>query len=128
MRLFLITVFGILGVWSRYYTGLGVSKVVSHPFPAGTFIINISGAFIIGVIYVLGIEKSVLSEDLRVGIMVGFLGGYTTFSSYALESARLFEQGDIWNAAAYLLLSPALGLLAAFGGLLFARTVIGGNL
>ena len=127
MRVFLIGLFGILGVYSRYYAGLGVGKLVSHPFPAGTFLINIVGAFVIGSIYVLGIEKAVLSEDLRIGIMVGFLGGFTTFSSYALETARLIEEGNTWNAIAYLGLSPILGLAAAFAGLFLARTFVGGT-
>jgi len=127
MRLFYIILFGVLGVLARYYTGLGITRNVSTPFPLGTFLINIVGAFVIGLIYVLGVEKAAISEDLRIGIMVGFLGGFTTFSSYALEAARLLEQGEISTSMLYLLLSPGLGLLAAFGGLFFARTFIGGT-
>ena len=94
MRLFYIIIFGTLGVLARYYLGLTVTRAVSTPFPLGTFLINMSGAFLIGVIYVIGVERAGISEDLRIGIMVGFLGGFTTFSAYALEAARLLEQSQ----------------------------------
>lgn len=121
MRLLYIICFGILGVLARYFVGLSVAKNIPTAFPLGTFLINISGSFFIGLVYVLGVEKGLISQDLRLGIMVGFLGGFTTFSSYSLEATRLIEQGELSISLAYLLLSPALGLAAAFGGIALAR-------
>lgn len=126
MRALYIMIFGVLGVLSRYYAGTFVAKVLSPTFPYGTFMINITGAFLIGMVQVLGIERNSIPPDLRVGIMVGFLGGYTTFSSYSLESFRLIEQAEFLKAAAYFILSPALGLLAVTGGVFFARIWFGG--
>lgn len=125
MRLLLVMIFGVLGVLSRYFGGLLVSRWLPPPFPYGTFLINLTGAFLIGVIQVLGVERADLSPDLRVGIMVGFLGGYTTFSSYCLESIRLIEEGQLARAAVYFVASPALGLLAVTGGIFLTRALLG---
>jgi fluoride exporter len=121
MRFLYIGLFGLCGVFARYYVGLLASHYFPSSFPLGTFLINIVGAFLIGVVYVLGIEHAVVSPDLRVGVMVGFLGGFTTFSSYCLEAARLFEEAAAWRGGAYIALSPFLGLTATFAGLFLTR-------
>jgi len=126
MRTVYIALFGLLGVLSRYYVGLGVNKVLPHPFPYGTFLINISGAFIIGIVHVLGAERALISPDLRIGIMVGFLGGFTTFSSYCLETARLTESTEHFYALVYFIAGPILGYLAAFGGMILTRFILEG--
>lgn len=89
--------------------------------PFDTFLINIFGAFAIGIIYVLGVEKSHISQDLRIGIMVGFLGGFTTFSSYCLDGVKLLENLKYFQAIIYLCLSPILGVLATFLGIMLTR-------
>lgn len=127
MKVIYIAIFGLLGVFSRYYVGLGISKILPPPFPYGTFLINLSGAFVIGVIYVLGIERASLVPEVRIGIMVGFLGGFTTFSSYCLEAVRLMEEAEYFKAALYWLGSPVLGYFAALGGMLLTRAVTGGG-
>lgn len=125
MRILLIIAFGALGVLARYFGGIFVSRLLPPPFPFGTFLINLTGAFLIGVIQVMGVERAVLSPDLRVGIMVGFLGGYTTFSSYCLESIRLIEEAQFARASVYFLASPALGLLAVAAGIYLTRAILG---
>jgi len=104
------------------------SKYLPSPFPYGTFFINLLGAFAIGIIYVLGVERSAISADLRTGIMVGFLGGFTTFSSYCLEGVRLAEETALMNAALYMVASPFLGFIATLSGMLLTRKVLGGFL
>ncbi|MBI2604538.1 MAG: CrcB family protein [Deltaproteobacteria bacterium] len=121
MRVFYIGIFGLLGVFSRYFMGLAVGRALAPPFPYATFAINIAGAFLIGVVYVLGIERNGIPLDVRIGIMVGFLGGFTTFSSYCLEFARLIEEGEYWYAALYFGFSNVAGVLATFAGLVVAR-------
>ena len=125
MRILYIAFFGVLGVFSRYYLGAAISKHLLPPFPYGTFIINMLGAFLIGVVYVLGAERASLSPDLRIGLMVGFLGGFTTFSSYCLEAVRLVEEADYFYAAVYLGVSPILGFMAAFLGMILVRRLTG---
>ena len=86
MKILLIAVFGLLGVFSRYWGALFVARYLpTQHFPLGTFIINIIGSFLIGVVYSLGVEKGVLSVDVRVGLLVGLLGGFTTFHHMHLK-------------------------------------------
>jgi len=122
MKLFWIALFGLVGVLSRYYLGLWVSR--ANPlasFPYGTFLINLSGSFIIGIIYALGVERMLLPEDLRVGLMVGLMGGYTTFSSFSLEVVRLAETGKYACAGLYMVGSPVLGAVLALCGIFLVR-------
>ncbi len=126
MKYVYIALFGLAGVFSRYFAGAWVSRHWVSSFPWGTFLINISGSFVIGVVFVLGSERAFLTPDVRTGLLVGLLGGYTTFSSYCLDSSRLLENGEWHRAASYFLLSPLLGLAAAFAGLALTRTLLRG--
>jgi len=121
MELFYLIMFGILGVIFRYYQGLFLSFHFGNIFPIGTFCINLTGAFCIGIISVIATERAQISKELRIGIMVGFLGGYTTFSAYCLETVHLVEGGDYFRAVLYFVISPTLGFLLTLGGILFAR-------
>ena len=124
MRILFIIVFGILGVLSRYFFGGLVERLAPSPFPVGTLMINVAGSFAIGVVYVLGVERAILARDLWAGIMVGFLGGFTTFSSYSLDVFRLLEARAFLSAIAYFSLSPLFGLGAAFAGVFLARQLV----
>ena len=121
MELFYLIIFGILGVLSRYYQWLFLSSHFGSVFPVGTFCINLLGAFLIGIISVIATERALISKELRIGIMVGFLGGYTTFSAYCLEAVHLVEGKYYLCALLYFILSPMLGFLLTFGGILLAR-------
>ena len=121
MRMIYLAAFGVLGVFCRYGVGLLVTRLAPGPFPAATLLINLAGSFLIGVVYVLGMERSTLSEPLRLALAVGFLGGFTTFSAYALEITRLLENGRPGLAALYLAASTVGGVAAASLGLLVAR-------
>ncbi|KAB8033426.1 fluoride efflux transporter CrcB [Fluviispira multicolorata] len=123
MSLFYIGFFGILGVFCRYFLGLFMHKIFISPFPYSTFFINIIGSFVIGIIYVLGVEKLQISHELRLGLMVGFLGGFTTFSSYCLEAIKLMEESKYFYALSYLFLSPFVGIILTFLGIFLARKI-----
>ncbi len=123
VKLFYIGIFGLIGVYLRYFAVLSVSKMYPGAFPWGTFLINTGGAFLIGIIYVLGFEKANISENLRVGLMAGLLGGFTTFSSYSLEAVILVEQTKYFLSAIYLIASSILGVVAAFAGMALARNL-----
>src|SRR5262245_53063600 len=118
MRVLSIALFGIVGVLARYYLGEFVTRGLAIESPAATFTINLAGAFAIGAVAALG---GALPTDLKMGVMVGLLGGFTTFSSYCLETLQLLETGRQALAAAYFLGSPLLGLACAAAGLWLAR-------
>src|SRR5262245_29569036 len=125
MTLFYIGFFGLLGVLARYGTAIVTARFLPSTFPWGTFIINMVGALAIGIVYECSIERSQLSPELRMGIMVGFLGGFTTFSAYALESIRLLQTKHYWHFALYGGLSPVLGMVLAAVGILATRKILG---
>lgn len=120
MHLFWIGVFGLAGVFSRY--GLDqVSLRYPSPIPIGTLGINIAGSFLAGLLFSFGVEREGIPAELRTGIFVGFLGGFTTFSAYSLQTAKLLEAKDYWNGFLYWGISPVLGLLACLAGLYLGR-------
>jgi fluoride exporter len=123
MKFILLGAFGILGVFCRYFVGLVSLRIFPVELPYGTFIINIAGCLLIGVVYALGVERAAIPHDLRLALMVGFLGGFTTFSSYGLETLLLIRDDKVAAAMAYLFLSPVLGLAACWGGFELASLV-----
>lgn len=118
-----IAIFGVLGCWARYAMTQLIQGLWGNDFPYATLFINVSGAFAMGFLFVETLERLTLSPALRTGILTGFLGGYTTFSTYAMETFTLSETGMAMNALVYALLSNGLGLLAAFAGAFIARNL-----
>ena len=113
--------FGALGVLTRYELQVFVSQRWPEHAHMATFVANVAGSFAMGAVYVLSLEKAQISDEMRLAIMVGFLGGMTTFSSYALESIRLLESGNVVRTFLYVALSPALSIAFCFLGLVTAR-------
>ncbi len=124
MKLFYLGAFGLVGIFSRYFLGQMVEKHFHSPFPSGTLFINVLGSFLIGVAYVLGTEKAVLSPDVQVGIAVGLLGGFTTFSAFSLETMRLMGESRFTLAALYFCLSPVAGVISALAGAHLTRQLL----
>ncbi|MGH6672010.1 MAG: fluoride efflux transporter CrcB [Xanthobacteraceae bacterium] len=120
---FAIAVGGVLGCWARYgMTGL-VQSIWGRDFPYATLSINVLGSFLMGFLFIETLERLSSSPELRTGILTGFLGGFTTFSTFSMESILLIEQGESAKAALYVLSSVLVGLLAAFGGAYIARNL-----
>jgi len=94
-----------------------VSKYVTITFPMGTFLVNISGCFLIGLLYGIATRYTWLNLEWRLFLITGICGGYTTFSSFSWESISLVRQGDYVYFFAYALGSLILGLLATVGGM-----------
>ena len=109
-----------LGANARYWVGGWAAERFGTVFPYGTFIINITGSFAIGLLAAFFAERA-FSPNWRLFLMVGFLGGYTTFSSYSYEAMRLIEDGAYLLAALYLFGSPAVGLAGCFVGAAIGR-------
>lgn len=118
---FFLIGFGTLGVLGRFYLDRLISTQWNSSFPIATFIINVFGSFLLGVFFVFGSEKASISPEFLTGLTVGLLGGFTTFSAYSLQTVLLLEQKNLQTAIFYFFLSPALGVLAAWLGLMATR-------
>lgn len=92
-RLLLVCVAGALGTGTRYLLGLWAAERLGTAFPYGTLIVNIVGCFAIAVVAQLAIESSSLSDTARLTLTTGFMGGLTTYSSFAYETTKLFRDG-----------------------------------
>ena len=121
MRLLLIAVFGAIGTLARY--GLqGVVQIrVGSTFPYGTLLVNLTGCFLLGLIGQITLNRMIVPPEWRVAIAVGFFGGYTTFSSFSWETAKMLEAGEWLRASAYVAASVVLGLLLSATGIRLAN-------
>ena len=115
---------GALGAVSRYWLHSAVQRFNDSGYPLGTFAVNVLGSFLIGIFFVLLAEKAQIAEQWRPVIVVGFLGGLTTFSTFSLDALLLFEQGHYNTALFYIISSVALCLIAAFAGMQITRVML----
>lgn len=127
MKIFLIGLGGFIGALARFYTSKWVNLLIGHRIPFGTMTVNVLGSFIMGLVVTLSVEKMVVSEDIRMLIGVGFLGAFTTFSTFSVESIYLVEEGSYLPAFVYISGNLLLSIFAAFLGILLARYIFSGN-
>ena len=118
-----IGIAGFLGAVSRYHVEGWVSRHTRGDFPIGTLAVNLSGCLLLGFLMTLFAERLVPSPHLRAALTIGFLGAYTTFSTFAYETFRLGEDGAPARAALYVVASVGLGVLAAWVGTVLAKAV-----
>ncbi|MGO9742190.1 MAG: fluoride efflux transporter CrcB [Roseiarcus sp.] len=118
-----IAIGGALGCWARYAQTNLVQTVYGRDFPYATMSINVIGSFLMGFLFIETLERLTLPPALRTGILTGVLGGYTTFSTFEMETVLLAEGGEALKAALYAFLSVGLGFLGAFGGAYIARNL-----
>ena len=116
-----IALFGAMGCLGRYYLSGWVYDLVGRSMPYGTFVVNVLGAFIIGFIMEFSLRSSIVSQELRVGLTIGFLGGLTTFSTFSYETFRLLESGQLVQALLNAFLSVTACLAFTFVGITAAR-------
>jgi fluoride exporter len=121
VQVFLVGLGGFAGAIARYVVDGWVSQRNGTAFPAGTLVINLTGSFLLGLLFAWVLERGVLPADVRAPVMIGFLGAYTTFSTFMLESWRLVEDGAWVLALVNLGGSLGLGLVAVLGGLAVGR-------
>ena len=114
---------GIGGVF-RYWVSNGIYLLLGRQFPYGTLIVNISGCFLMGLLFILMLERfDNMASQLRAFLLIGLLGGYTTFSSFSIETIHLFESGNGLSAMANIVLSTILCILATWLGVLGGRSL-----
>lgn len=112
-----------LGGLGRYALGGAIGRRSSRAFPWETFVVNVTGAFVLGLLFVLSTERFAVAPWLRAAILVGFIGSYTTFSTWTLETWRLVEDGAYGTAVANLAGSMAAGLAATYAGIVLGRVL-----
>lgn len=114
-NLLMVGLGGGLGSIFRYLCQRWVYQFYPHPFPWGTFIVNISGCFFIGLLYATAEKTNLLNHDWRLFLTTGLCGGFTTFSTFAFENMTLLKSGDTVYFILYTALSVILGITAVFG-------------
>ncbi|GAM20187.1 hypothetical protein SAMD00019534_033620 [Acytostelium subglobosum LB1] len=119
-----IILFGIVGILLRYLLNVLFIRGFKTDAYWSTLIINVVGSAVIGVLQVVGVEQKNIDMDLRYGLMVGLLGGFTTFSGYCLDSVLLFDKHvtkDTIIGVFYFIMSPGIGLAVTYGAVLLTR-------
>lgn len=121
---FLVALGGALGASLRYGAGLAAARMFSGDWPYGTFFVNVTGSLAMGVLFGwLALKAGEGSDQMRLLIGTGLLGGFTTFSAFSLEAANILRAGDMGQAAGYILLSIGFAIGALFLGLVLAQKV-----
>jgi len=116
-----IALFGAFGALSRFYVVQMVNAWFGPDFPLGTLAVNVAGSFVIGVVYVLFVEKLAVAPVWRVGFIVGFLGAFTTFSAFSLDTIRLLESSEFLRAGLNVMVNVMLCLCVTWLGIRLAR-------
>ncbi|MDX6269220.1 MAG: fluoride exporter [Acidobacteriota bacterium] len=111
-----------LGGMLRYFLGSTILARTAAPFPTATFVINVTGSFIVGFFLMLATERMHMSAHLRLAVAVGFVGAYTTFSTFEYETFRLAEEHNFQLALLNVMLSVVVGFVAVWGGARLARS------
>lgn len=123
MRITLIAIFGALGTLSRYGLQGLVQQRAGIAFPAGTLVVNLAGCLLLGFLGQLTLNRMLIPPDWRVGMTIGFFGGFTTFSSFGWETVKMLEDGEWARAGVYVSASVLFGLVLAFLGIHLANKV-----
>lgn len=113
-----------LGGVARYLLGGLVQQAGRGTFPTGTLVINVTGSFLLGLIYRYAADSVAITPELRAMLAIGFCGGFTTFSTFSYETVRLIEDGEFARASVYMLLSVGLSVGGAMLGLAAGRELL----
>jgi CrcB protein len=125
LRILLVGLAGLAGTLCRYWLSGAVSRRYGEAFPFGTLAVNLLGCFAAGLLFHFMQERQTFSETARAAVFVGLLGGFTTFSSYGLQTFTLLREGQLGMAALNLFASNLLGLLLVYAGYAAAK-LLGG--
>ncbi len=120
-KLIMVALGGAIGATARYGLGNLINSRLPMQFPLGTFVINVTGSFIIGFFLTLVSQRITVHPNWRLLIAVGFVGAYTTFSTFEFETLKLIEEGSVASAALNVVLSLVVGFIAVWLGVTAAR-------
>lgn len=121
MKVLYIAIFGGCGCVMRYLFSGWTYALVGRGLPWGTLAVNVLGSFLLGLLLDLNLRSALLSPDVRVGLTVGFMGGFTTFSTFSFETVRLLEEGSWWQAGGNVVLNVVVCICFSALGIALAR-------
>lgn len=119
---------GSIGALVRFWVANGVYAWLGRGFPVGTLFVNVTGSFLMGLLTELMLQRFPMAAEYRAAVLVGFLGAYTTFSTFAIESFYLIEEGSYWKAGMNMFLSVTLCVVAVWAGLIVGRRLFSAEL
>lgn len=121
MKIFLIAAAGAAGTLARYWLGGAVQRLYGGTFPWGTFAVNMFGCFLFGIIWSLAEERLVISPEARTVVLIGFMGAFTTFSSFVFETNALIRDAEWMLAIGNLALQNITGIIFLILGIALGR-------
>lgn len=124
LNIVLVAAGGAFGSVCRYLTGILMTRLMGPAFPWGTITVNIVGSFAIGLLTELVARRFDASLEMRLLLVVGILGGFTTFSSFSLDTVALIEKGAVSSAVIYVFSSVVISLMATFAGFAVGRALL----
>lgn len=119
-----IAVGGAVGAVSRYWMYGSVGKLLGYSFPFGTLTVNLLGSLLMGFLSVILTDRLPLDAPLRLGLLIGMLGSFTTFSAFAMDTLILLQTGAVMKSLLYVTANLVLCVIAVWAGLLFAKLVV----
>jgi fluoride exporter len=120
-QLIAIATGGATGALLRFWVSSGVYQLLGRGFPYGTLAVNVLGSLAMGFLYVVLLERSTVTPELRGAVLIGFLGAFTTFSTFSIETLNLIEQAELFKAGLNMLLSVSACIVACWFGLVIGR-------
>lgn len=123
VKLLLIGLAGFIGTLGRYWLSGVVARRYGETFPLGTLVVNLIGCFLVGLLFFLMQERYLVNQNIRTIILIGLLGGFTTFSSLGLQTFTLLQDNEVALAALNLVASNLIGLLLVWAGYTLARAL-----
>ena len=120
-QVFAIAAGGASGALLRFWVSNGVYALLGRGFPFGTLAVNVLGSLVMGVLYVVLLERMTTGPDIRAALLIGLLGAFTTFSTFSMETVNLIEQAELVKAVLNILVSVTACVLAAWLGVLLGR-------
>lgn len=115
---------GFIGSALRYLVQVNAEKILNSTFPIGTMIVNITGSFVIGVIYAFAEKGNLMSPEWRIFLAVGICGGFTTFSTFTMDNLNLVKDNSLFQLLLYTGGSLFIGILAVYLGIIVTRSII----
>lgn len=121
LQLVLIAAGGAIGALLRFWMSSGVHALFGRSFPYGTLTVNVCGSLLMGLFYIIMLERTQLGPEWRAGLLVGLLGAFTTFSTFSIETMNLVEAGELGKAGLNAVLSVVLCVGGCWLGMLMGR-------